>query len=159
MYTTSEIHHNVVVHADLYYDGEFTLLRKKEEDQAFWLFCFQRVDEVDSGVEELMAKGDTPEEAMRVGLAYDLSYIEIEAKIWNDVYNINHLFYASIIETELGLPLGTINELCCKKDGIQEMVLNGHLLKEEGVWMVSEVMKGFLKSEYSDTFSPLAYCE
>ncbi|WP_100373917.1 hypothetical protein [Bacillus sp. FJAT-45037] len=159
MFTTLEIHHNVEEHADLYYDGEFTLLRKKEEDQAFWLFCFQRVDEIDSGVEELMAKGDTPEEAMRLGLAYDLSYIEIEAKIWNDVYNINHLFYATIIETELGLPLGTVNELCCKKNGIRNMVLNGHLLKENGVWMVSKEMKEFLKSKSSDEFSTLIYCE
>ncbi|WP_110111587.1 hypothetical protein [Bacillus sp. CGMCC 1.16541] len=136
----------VTEHADQYYNGEFTLIRKRFNGELCWLFCFQRVDEIDSGVEELMAYGSTPEEAMEMGLLGDISYIGIESMIWSDVYPIEDL--TPIVETEstLSISTETMAYACQQNESLRNFVMSGHIVKRQSNWFISQEALSHLKN-------------
>jgi hypothetical protein len=136
-----EVLAKVQKHADEHYDGMFTILRGKPiNNELKWLFCFQRVDEVDSDVESAMASGDTIEDAMLKGLEMDISYLEIESNIIG-LQGKKPTFFLTATDADKlwNLPDGSVRGAINRKNDFRELALKGHIRKAGTVWLVSDV--------------------
>ena len=139
------VYARVLLHAEEYYKGEFTLIKKPEG----YYFCFEQCWAIASDILDNMAYGETAEEAMVVGYANDTYYRECDICFNHElnkefftekVRQEGYIKYMSISQAEKRWRkhAGTIR-LDCERGIFEHLVRAGGLVQQiADIWLISE---------------------